>query len=125
MLADKKMMEILKTPILIAAKNGIAEMVERILELFPVAIYDVDHQKKNVVLLAVENKQPHVYELLLRKADLLKDTAFRHVDIYGNNALHLVAKLGYSKAYPFAAVQMQWEVKWYQVYIYYFHQELK
>ena len=114
MLAGK--MEKQENPILIAAKNGISEMVERILELFPVAIHDVDHQRKNIVLLAVENRQPHIYELLLRKA-VLQDTAFRHVDIDGNSALHLVAKLGNSGAYPFAAVQMQWELKWYQVYI--------
>ena len=48
-----------------AAKNGITEMVKKILESYPVAIYDVDKDKKNIVLVAVENKQPHVYELLL------------------------------------------------------------
>ena len=122
MLAGKKKREKQETPILIAAKNGILEMVERILERYPMAIHDVDHQKKNIVLLGVENRQPHICGLLLRKA-VLKDTAFRHVDEDGNSALHLVAKLGYSGAYPFAAVQMQWELKWYQVHIYHFHQE--
>ncbi|BFG13809.1 hypothetical protein CerSpe_000840 [Prunus speciosa] len=54
-----------KTPILIAAKMGVSEMVETILEKFPVAIYDVDSENKNVALLAVENRQPHVYSFLL------------------------------------------------------------
>ena len=40
------------SPILIAAKMGVAEMVEKILETDPVAIHDVDADNKNVVLLA-------------------------------------------------------------------------
>ncbi|GMN68023.1 hypothetical protein TIFTF001_037082, partial [Ficus carica] len=46
------------TPILIAAKMGVTEMVGKILEEFPVAIQDSDSKNKNVVLLAVENRQP-------------------------------------------------------------------
>lgn len=108
-------MEKQEKPILIAAKNGILEMVERILEIFPVAIHDTDHHKKNIVLLAAEHRQPHLYRQLLRKVSLSFDTAFGHVDEDSNSALHLVAKLGCAGAYPFPAVQMQWELKWYQV----------
>ena len=53
----------METPILIAAKNGVKEMVDSILEKFPVAIHDRNKEKKNLVLLAVENRQPEVYEL--------------------------------------------------------------
>jgi len=53
------------TAILIAAKNGITEMVEKILERHPIAMYDEDRDRKNVVLLRVKHKQPRVYELLL------------------------------------------------------------
>ncbi|XVF32516.1 hypothetical protein REPUB_Repub17cG0089300 [Reevesia pubescens] len=104
-----------ETPILIAAKSGIAEMVEQILELFPVAIHDMNSEKKNIVLLAVENRQPHVYELLLKK-NIMKDSAFRAVDEHGNSALHLAAMLGNHKPWliPGAALQMQWEIKWYE-----------
>ncbi|KAI4301216.1 hypothetical protein L6164_034516 [Bauhinia variegata] len=104
-----------ETPILIAAKNGVTEMVEKILELFPVAIHDMDAEKKNIVLLAVENRQPHVYELL-HKRNILKESLFRKVDYEGNSALHLAAKLGDYKPWliPGAALQMQWEIKWYE-----------
>jgi len=54
------------SPILIAAKMGVTEMIEKILDMYPVAIQDVDSQNKNVVLLAIENRQPHVYSLLKR-----------------------------------------------------------
>ncbi|GMY16810.1 ankyrin repeat and protein kinase domain-containing protein 1 [Fagus crenata] len=68
-----------ESPILIAAKNGITEIVEEILELFPVAIHDMNEHKKNIVLLAVENRQPHVYQLLLRR-NVLRESVFRRVD---------------------------------------------
>ncbi|KAK9201610.1 hypothetical protein WN944_016816 [Citrus x changshan-huyou] len=104
-----------ETPILIAAKNGITEIVERILELFPVAIHDINSEKKNIVLLAVENRQPHVYQLLL-KTTIMKDSVFRKVDDQGNSALHLAATLGDHKPWliPGAALQMQWELRWYE-----------
>ncbi|KAI9119442.1 hypothetical protein K1719_010117 [Acacia pycnantha] len=103
------------TPILIAAKNGVAEMVEKIIELFPVAIHDMNEEKKNVVLLAVEHRQPHVYHLLLQQ-NILKESAFRKVDHKGNSALHLAAKFGQYKPWliPGAALQMQWEIKWFE-----------
>lgn len=105
-----------ETPILIAAKSGVTEMVEKILELFPVAIHDTNTEKKNVVLLAVENRQPHVYQLLLMR-NVLKDSVFGKVDDQGNSALHLAAKLEDHKPWliPGAALQMQWEIKWYEV----------
>lgn len=105
-----------ETPILIAAKNGITEIVEKILELFPVAIHDMNSEKKNIVLLAVENRQPHVYQLLL-KTTIMKDSVFRKVDDQGNSALHLAATLGDHKPWliPGAALQMQWELRWYEV----------
>ncbi|KAM1057872.1 hypothetical protein COP1_031184 [Malus domestica] len=104
-----------ETPILIAAKNGVTEMVEKILERFPVAVHDTNTEKKNIVLLAVEYRQPHVYKLLMKR-DILKESVFGRVDHEGNSALHLAAKLGDHKPWliPGAALQMQWEIKWYE-----------
>ncbi|XP_050236057.1 uncharacterized protein LOC126686077 isoform X2 [Mercurialis annua] len=101
--------------ILIAAKNGITEMVEKILDIYPVAIHDMNSEKKNIVLLAVENRQPHVYELLWKR-EVMRASIFRKVDDNWNSALHLAAMLGDSKPWriPGAALQMQWEFKWYQ-----------
>lgn len=84
--------------------------------MFPVAIHDMNYQKKNVVLLAVENRQPFVYKLLLEKTTM-KESVFKKVDDQGNSALHLAAKLGEHKPWliPGAALQMQWEIKWYEV----------
>lgn len=111
----KKRRGIVETPILIAAKMGVTEMVEKILDKFPVAIQDINSERKNVVLLAVENRQPHVYRLLLKRKILL-ESVFRKLDIKGNSALHLAATLGEYRPWliPGAALQMQWEIRWYK-----------
>lgn len=106
----------LETPILIAARMGVTEMVEKILDAFPVAIQDVDREGKNVMLLAIENRQPHVYSALMKR-DFVKESALRHVDAAGNSALHLAAAYREHKPWrvPGSAMQMQWEYKWYKL----------
>ena len=110
------------TPILIAAKMGVTEMVEKILDTFPEAIHDLDSEKKNLVLLAVENRQTGIYKLLLDRKMLGESdlSIFQHVDIKGNSALHLAAKFGEYGPWriPGAALQMQWEIKWYKVHMF-------
>ena len=107
------------TPILLASRNGIVEMVEKILQLFPMAIHDTNSFNQNIVLMAVENRQSHIYDFLLNSSHLIdKEGAFHAVDCEGNNALHLAGKLAgyrYLQRIPTSMLQMQWEVKWYQV----------
>ncbi|KAL4604647.1 hypothetical protein ACB092_10G205700 [Castanea dentata] len=100
-----------ETAILLAAKNGITEMVEQILEVFPMAILDKSKQR-NIALLAAENKQPQVLQLLL-KQEFMKHKLIHEVDMKGNNALHLAANLEKQKVWqiPGGALQMQCEVK--------------
>ena len=111
---DKKISD--ETTILYAAKNGILEMVEGILDNFPMAIHDETSEGKNIVMLAAEYRQTHVYELV-RKRNLRKESMFQKLDKKGNSALHLAATLGEQKTglIPGAALQMQWEIKWYEV----------
>ena len=94
-------------------------MVEKILERYPIAMYDVDRDRKNIVLLTVKHKQPRLYELLLslQKKNTLKDSIFSKVDCDGNSALHLAAEVDFNWPVPGAASQMQWEIKWYEVRI--------
>ncbi|KAA0038902.1 Death-associated protein kinase 1 [Cucumis melo var. makuwa] len=103
------------TPILLAAKYGVVEMVSRLFQHFPLAISESDKDKKNVVLLAAEYRQPDVYEFLLKKKTQI-ETLFRAVDKNGDSALHLAARLQTHKSWRITgvALQMQWEAKWYQ-----------
>ncbi|RWR75636.1 serine/threonine-protein phosphatase 6 regulatory ankyrin repeat subunit B-like protein [Cinnamomum micranthum f. kanehirae] len=102
-----------RSPVLIAVKMGVKEMVEEILNKFPVAIRDEDADKKNVVLLAVENRHPKIYKLLLKKYHKSHESVFQKVDKNRNSAIHLAATIGKNQFWriPGAALQMQWELK--------------
>ncbi|KAL3506394.1 hypothetical protein ACH5RR_031776 [Cinchona calisaya] len=102
------------TPILLAAKMGITEMVAKILETFPVAIQDLDASGKNALLLAVENRQTKVYDLLMKME--LPEFVLYQVDESGNSAVHLAAMFQRLQPWriPGTALQMQWEIKWYK-----------
>ncbi|KAL5545592.1 hypothetical protein UlMin_005279 [Ulmus minor] len=105
-----------ETAILVAAKYGICEMVKKIIESFPVAIYDEDKDRKNVLLVAVEKRHLKIYKLLIEKYPK-RSIVFQKVDKKGNTALHFAAT--YDKSVrpwpvPGAALQMQWEIKWHE-----------
>ncbi|KAK4254541.1 hypothetical protein QN277_009912 [Acacia crassicarpa] len=112
------------TALLVAAQKGVVEVVNRILERFPVFIHDTSSNKKNIVLVAVENRQPTILEALhthfcvkLKKPQLWQDL-IQSVDADDNTILHLAAKYDESKSLPWqirgSAMQMQWEIKWYE-----------
>ncbi|KAK4256079.1 hypothetical protein QN277_008992 [Acacia crassicarpa] len=77
---------------MIAARNGIIEIVEKILDKFPSTLKVVNEEKKNTVLLAAEKRQTKVYQILCENRNVDK-SAFRQVDKDGNTTLHLAAKL--------------------------------
>ncbi|KAI4301206.1 hypothetical protein L6164_034507 [Bauhinia variegata] len=106
---DKRM-----TALLVAAKNGVIEMVKKILERIPVAILDRTKEEKNILHVAVENRQPHIFNEL--KNHDVWDNLIETVDVNGNNVLHFAAKVSKYKPWqiPGSAMQMQWEIKWYQ-----------
>ncbi|XP_078155729.1 uncharacterized protein LOC144551576 [Carex rostrata] len=105
----------LASPVLVAAKNGITEMVKKILKNYPVAVMDRDKDNKNIILLAVEFRQVHVYKYMLENFSTVEGI-FGKVDKDENSALHLAAMLSHSRPWsnPGAAFKMQWESKWYQ-----------
>ncbi|KAL4604605.1 hypothetical protein ACB092_10G203500 [Castanea dentata] len=108
-----------ESPLLIAAKNGIMEMVEEILNRFPMAIH-ATCEEKNIILVAVENRQPQIYQLLSKsklRANLRTNSMFQAWDNDNNNVLHLAAKLEEHQSWqiPGAALQMQSEIKWYEL----------
>ena len=106
------------TALLTAAKNGVKEIVKKILDAVPTAINGSTTKNKNILVLAVENRQPYILDML-RDFDEW-DSLIHVVDNEGNNVLHLAAKASTYEPWqiPGSALQMQWEIKWYQVYLY-------
>ncbi|KAJ7972741.1 Ankyrin repeat-containing protein [Quillaja saponaria] len=102
------------TPILEAAKNGVVEMVDRILDLFPVSTHDTTVDRKNILLVAVENRQPRIFQILMKKSFF--NNLIQSVDSNENTVLHYAAMLSKYKPWqiPGSALQMQWEIKWYE-----------
>ncbi|KAF3436252.1 hypothetical protein FNV43_RR23344 [Rhamnella rubrinervis] len=104
-----------QTPILIAAKNGIIEIVDAILARFPMAVNDSDACGKNIVILAIENRHVSLFNVLMKK-NLLREGIVRKRDDEGNSALHLAAVYAKDKhrQIPSASAQMLWEIKWFE-----------
>lgn len=103
----------IESPFLIAAKNGVIEIVEGILDKFPMAIHDMDVQHKNIMLLAAENRQPDIYMHMLKRKT---ESWFERVDDEGNGVLHLAAKLQQNQPLqiPGSALLMQREIQWFK-----------
>ena len=109
--------KIKETAILVAAKHGIVEIVEKILADFSVAITDEDEDNRNILLVAVENRHLAVYKNLLKKYPR-NNVVFQKVNKKGDTALHFAATYGdHVRPWPVpgAALQMQWEIKWHEV----------
>ena len=105
------------TPVLLAAKYGLLELMKKILSAVPDPIYDKTAENRNVVLVAVKKRQPYILMELNNIYKHFWDSLIDEVDIEGNNALHLAAKLSKYKPWdlPGSAMQMQWEIKFYRV----------
>ncbi|KAI9110535.1 hypothetical protein K1719_018401 [Acacia pycnantha] len=104
--------KIVDPPLMIAAKNGVIEMVEKILEFFPPGMNVVDDEGKNIVLLAAEKRQTKLYQFLCDYHNHKDNTAFRQVDKDGNTALHLAAKPGIN-LYGQTSTMIE-EFKWFE-----------
>ncbi|RYR00160.1 hypothetical protein Ahy_B07g088256 [Arachis hypogaea] len=110
------------TPFLVAAKYGIVELVEEIQSRIPSAIYNTNLKKRNVLLVAVINKQPLVIEKLKNILSTSKPKVWENMvlatDYKENTMLHLAAKQSLGKDKPWgiagSALQMMWEIKWFK-----------
>lgn len=105
---------LIESPFLIAGRRGVKEMVEAILNNFPMAIHDIDLEHKNIIMLAAEHRQPDIYMIFLKRKT---ESWFGKVDAGGNTVLHLAAKHSDNQPLliPGAALQMQREIKWFKV----------
>ncbi|XP_052171856.1 uncharacterized protein LOC127787853 isoform X3 [Diospyros lotus] len=99
-----------RNPLIDAARNGIIELVNAILDKFPFAAYTLDGDGKNIVHIAVEQKDRVLYDYLTSipaHKDMLTD-----IDKHGNTVLHLATNVGSSPG--MLLNQMTWDVCWFK-----------
>ncbi|KAF5956402.1 hypothetical protein HYC85_003627 [Camellia sinensis] len=111
------------SPLLDAAKLGIHEIIEEIVNSFPRAIYATDpyardpkDRNRNIFELAVIKRQENVFNLLYQMGEY-EQSSTGLVDGKGNTLLHLVgnqAPIEKLNVVPGAALQMQRELQWFK-----------
>lgn len=104
--------------IILAAKHGIHEMVQVIVERFPTSVFAEDPKTgRNIFLLAARERLQNVFNLIYDMSDR-KYNFYNSVDTWGNNFMHLCAKIAPSHKLdlvPGPALQMQRELQWFKV----------
>ncbi|KAL3035429.1 hypothetical protein AAZX31_02G251900 [Glycine max] len=107
--------------VLVAARNGIVEIVNEILTQFISVFYTTNSQEENILLVAVRNKKPLVVENLRKKFQKeypeVWNTLTLAVNKDGKTMLHMAAYA--SEEYkPWqisgSALQLMWDVNWFQ-----------
>ncbi|CAM8914850.1 unnamed protein product [Rhodiola kirilowii] len=106
-----------KMPMLLAATNGIHEIIEEVTKKCPDAMWFYEHNNSDIFKQAIINRHPKVYNLLYELGDLYINTVRHSVDEKGGTMLNLAAYLAPRQRLNHisgAASQMQHEVQWYK-----------
>lgn len=102
------------TPLLMAACNGIKEIVEEIIHLHPQSIEHVSEDEQNILYMVVKHRQLEIFRML-KKLKMVRRLAGK-IDKESNTVLHYTA---YFKggSQPGYALQLQEELHWFEVSI--------
>lgn len=98
--------------------NNIPEVIEQITRTFPQSIWSTDNNGYYLSQLLIKNRSDHAYNFLVQNVTHCKQI---HIMLHGkdkNNLLHLAAKLAPQDKLNMvrgAALQMQRELQWFQV----------
>ena len=101
-------------PLLLAASNGITEIVEAIIHFHPQSIEQVSEDEKNVLHMAVNSRQLEIFKLL--KGLEMEERLAGKIDKSGNTVLHYTAEFRAGRQ-PGYALQLQEELRWFHVSI--------
>lgn len=108
-----------KDVFLLAAQNGIVEIVEELAETFPDILWEKNDDDQNIFHVAVLFRHRRVYNLAYRIAKVKRDKS-RDPDKHGNNILHMAGKLAPLHRLNLisgAASKMRYELQWFEVCI--------
>ncbi|KAL7213604.1 hypothetical protein ACSBR2_016184 [Camellia fascicularis] len=77
------------TPLFLATKLGILEIVEEILGMYPQAVEHIDHEGRNILHVAIKYRQIHIFDFV-EKLEIPMRRLLRKIDNDGNSILHMV-----------------------------------
>ncbi|KAI8000045.1 hypothetical protein LOK49_LG09G00219 [Camellia lanceoleosa] len=80
-----------ETPLFLATKLGIIEIVEQILKKYPQAAEHIDHHGRNILHIAIKYRQIHIFDFLEKKMEISMMRLLQKIDNNGNSVLHTVA----------------------------------
>ncbi|XP_047311078.1 ankyrin repeat-containing protein At5g02620-like [Impatiens glandulifera] len=78
-----------QTPLFLAAKSGIREIVEELLRLYPQAVEHIDDEGRNILHVAIKYRQIHIFGIV-EKMGIPMMRLIRKTDNVGNSILHMV-----------------------------------
>ncbi|XP_062017236.1 uncharacterized protein LOC133733613 [Rosa rugosa] len=104
-------------PLFIATSNGILEIVEETLRVYPSSLEYTNKEKQNILHLAIMHRQSHIFDRVMTKRnDWLTSRLTRETDKNGFTILHYVGLMEFYKGgtQPGPALQLQEELEWYE-----------
>ncbi|KAL7244281.1 hypothetical protein ACSBR1_016506 [Camellia fascicularis] len=78
-----------ETPLFLATKSGILEIVEEILCMYPEAVERIDHEGRNILHVAIKYRQIHIFDFV-EKLEIPMMRLLRKINNDGNSILHMV-----------------------------------
>ncbi|KAG6755796.1 hypothetical protein POTOM_039201 [Populus tomentosa] len=113
----ERMDDVGETPLILATKSGIVEIVEEILRLYPQAVEHVDDEGRNVLHVAIKYRELKIFELVT-KMEVPMKRLVRKIDNEGNSILHTVGikrKDFVSEKMEGPAFLLQEELLWFEL----------
>ncbi|KAK7306475.1 hypothetical protein VNO77_44418 [Canavalia gladiata] len=98
------------TPLLMAASNGITEIVEVIIHFHPHSVEHVSEDEQNILFMAVKHRQIKIYRIL-KKLKMVRSLAGK-IDKESNTVLHYTTDFK-GGSQPGYALQLQEELHWF------------
>ena len=112
--------KILEDPLHMAAAVGIHEIVEEILDSYPIAVYIENEHYQTIFQVAIANRREMVFSIIYQ-FEGLGDLFLSTQDLSRNVGLHLAGYFGPEQSQGLAAsaagpvLQMQREMQWFRV----------
>ncbi|XAR53820.1 hypothetical protein NMG60_11022509 [Bertholletia excelsa] len=85
----KTRVEVAETPLFLATKTGILEIVEEILNMYPQAVEHIDDEGRNILHVAIKYRQIHILDFV-QKLEIPMMRLIRKINNEGNSVLHMV-----------------------------------